>query len=127
MISHFRDLFQRVRLRPGMYGVQNYAETTSFVTGCDAAMGWMLLEGFREWLMLRLDEQSSLVWSALVLELTPGVTLQSARHLSDEVEAAVHDQLFDLLDQFLTVKEQHDGLRQVYAEYAARRIEWDAR
>ncbi|MEU8078802.1 hypothetical protein AB0B31_25615 [Catellatospora citrea] len=126
MMSHFRDLFRLVGLRPGMYGVQNYAETTAFVTGCDAATGWMLLEGWREWLLVRLGSESSLVWSALVLELTPGVGLQPARHLSAEAETAAHDQLFDLLDQFLTVKEQRDGLRQVFAEYAARRREWDA-
>ncbi|WP_191843256.1 hypothetical protein [Catellatospora chokoriensis] len=126
MISHFRDLFGHVRLRPGMYGVQTYAETASFVTGCDAATGWLLLEGFHEWLMVQLDAESSLTWSALILELTLGTERPSARQLSAEAEAAAHDRLFDLLDQFLAVKEQRDGLRQVFAAYSARRAEWDA-
>ncbi|WP_144127170.1 hypothetical protein [Catellatospora sichuanensis] len=109
-----------------MFGVKIYAETTSFVTGCDAGTGWMLLEGFREWLQVRLDERSSFAWPALVLQLASGSALQSIRHLPAEAEVAAHDELFDLLDQFLVLREQHDGLRQIFAEYADRQADWDA-
>ncbi|MGW4465921.1 hypothetical protein [Micromonospora sp. NPDC004704] len=126
MLTNYRELFRLVHLRPGMYGVRTYWETAALVTGCDAGTGWMLLEGFREWLQLRIGANSSLGWSSMVVQLAdPTYYERSPRAFTPTVETAALDLMFELLDQFLAIREQHGGLARIFAEYAQRQKVWE--
>ena len=51
---NYRELFQQIRERPGMWGLDgSYGQFCAFLLGCDAGNAWPLLTGFREWLVVR--------------------------------------------------------------------------
>ncbi len=61
------EVLANLRKRPGMYVYPvTYDTAVAFVDGYDAATQRGLLVGFREWLIVKLDGGSNLVWSALV-------------------------------------------------------------
>lgn len=119
MLAHYRELFARVRRYPGMFGVHTYRELAAYVDGCDAGTSQLLLEGFHEWLQLRLGQYSPFRWSGIVLQMAvPGWDPQGPRQLPRAQEAAALDQAFDLLDEFLQVREQRDGLKRIFRDFA---------
>lgn len=97
---------------------EDYDVVSAFVLGCDAGNDWGLLAGFREWLILRLDGGNNLVWPALVLEIAfPGEGRSSAKL---ELPCGHHhavETLFDLLAEFLEVRNKRDGLREIFEKY----------
>ncbi len=67
-----------------MFGVKTFHEMAAFVGGCDAATSGMLLEGFHEWLQMRLGHHTGLGWPGIVLLMTvPGWDEHSPRQLPD--------------------------------------------
>jgi hypothetical protein len=89
MLAHYRELFARVRRYPGMFGVHTYRELAAYVDGCDAGTSQLLLEGFHEWLQLRLGQYSPFRWSGIVLQMAvPGWDPQGPRQLPKAQEAA---------------------------------------
>jgi hypothetical protein len=74
-----------------------YDQLVNFVTGLELGRP-ELLAGFREFLVLKLNDGSNLVWPALVTRL---VVPHAARPLSPADDRAAVDGLFDLLDEFL--------------------------
>ncbi|MEU4157709.1 hypothetical protein [Actinoplanes sp. NPDC026670] len=78
--------------------------------GFDAAMSGGLLSGFREWLIVRLDDGNNLAWPALA---------ERAVAESSDFDAPM-ETLFALLDDFLAVKESHNGLARIFEAY----LEW---
>ncbi|MFG1624624.1 hypothetical protein [Kribbella sp. NPDC049227] len=108
-------MLRTVRLRPGMvFGRSEltYDQLVCFVTGLGFGRP-ELLAGFREFLVLKLNDGSNFVWSALVTRL---VVPQAGRPLSPADDRAALDGLFDLLDEFLA-ETTAMGSRSIEREY----------
>lgn len=83
---------------PKMYGLDGTdAPATAFVVGVDVGTGGRLLEGFNEWLQVRLGRVSSLAFPGLVAETGAD--------------------LFSCLDEFLAARGAGGGLAQIYDAY----------
>lgn len=93
-----------------MYGLDgSYSAAVSFVLGCDAATSGVLLSGFREWLIVRLGDGNNLAWTALVTRIvSPGMPVPN-----EEATAG----LFQLLDEFLALRDRRDGMARIYDQY----------
>jgi hypothetical protein len=140
----YRELFQQIRKRPGMWGLDgSYGQYCAFLHGCDAGNAWSLLIGFREWLVVRFTEAhrpDNVAWSDLILWLafpeceraTPLWADPSVAVYTHELPAGVRTDppetndhvrtvvalLFDLLDAFWEEKESFRGLSKIFAAYA---------
>jgi len=92
---------------------------TAFLNGYDIAQSGGFLVGFREWLIVQANGDSNLAWSALVLRVL------EKRHGLPQSDKAI-DGLFDLLEEFIAIRDLHEGLRQIYVKYEGwlRRQEW---
>jgi hypothetical protein len=90
----------------------------AFLQGFHAATCGGLLEGFREWLVVKLDHGSNVAWSQLALNLAfPDAA--SPRHCLSEnggQQRAV-EVLFGLLEEYWQAKESLHGLRGIYVKY----------
>ncbi|MEV5428416.1 hypothetical protein [Streptomyces sp. NPDC052701] len=102
-----RELIERIRARPGLYGLDtSYYPTVTFLDGYDLGRSGALLHGFTEWLVARGGEESSLGWRALVLEEAfPGAGIRHWASLSDRQQARAVDRLFTLLLEFLAERD----------------------
>ncbi len=115
-----RELFERVRTRPGMYFMdESYATVAAFVTGYDLACEGGVCTGFREWLVMRVGLGSNLGWEALALHAAfpTSANPQAAVLASVETQRHAIDTLFDLLAEYDEVQSKPDGLRGVFADY----------
>ena len=109
-----RDLFHLVRTRPKMYGVHDYTSACAFVTGYDAATGFIALAGFREMLITRLGTGDNLTWHALVNRLAFG---EYRAELDLDANNTAIETLFGQLDRFLELRDQSGGLVRIYDDY----------
>lgn len=113
-----RELLRQVRRRPGMFFGRsdvNFDKLVAFLVGLDLGARGGLLNGFREYLILRLGEESSLWWPALAIKVTaPGAAPRPDTH--DDDRAAV-DGLFDLLDEFLAEFPEGHSRSRLFQEY----------
>jgi hypothetical protein len=100
---------------------ESFASHMVFVMGLDAGTGWGLLEGFREFLLVKIDDESSLAWPGLVLWLVEPVGHKEVnpRELAAEVDRAATARMYQLLDEFLAIRHDRDGLAQIFGEYLA--------
>lgn len=98
-----RELLRKVRQRPGMYGVgNNLREIHAFIHGLDAGTSYRLLDGFREFLILKTGGGENLGWPSLVNLLVIGASEHRSRSPeSPDEEQMVLDATFELLDEFL--------------------------
>lgn len=80
-------------------GGLTFDRIVAFVTGLDLGTDGRLLDGFREYLILRLGEESSLWWPSLAIKTRyPDAP---SRPTTPEEERAAVDVILDLLDEFL--------------------------
>ncbi|AVT39129.1 hypothetical protein [Plantactinospora sp. BB1] len=115
-ISNYRDLFADIRRRPGMWLIRaDFASVVSFVDGCNEGNARALLTGFQPWLVTRAGCLDNHLWWSIVAHLTEPVGAKNVRDLGPELDARAVETLFDLLDEFLELRDEHDGLRRVYA------------
>jgi hypothetical protein len=77
----------------------------------------MLLTGFREWLATQAGCYDNHVWWSVVAYLSEPVGMKPLRGMRPELDAQAVDTLFVLLDEFLLLRQEHDGLRRIYAAY----------
>lgn len=120
VIGNYRELFALVRKRPLMYLLgADFASVVAFVEGCDHGNARSLLTGFQEWLVTRVGCGSNLVWWSLVLRLSEAEGEKSPREMDPETDARATETLFQCLDDFLALREEHDGLRRIYAAHQA--------
>ena len=92
------------------------------IDGCDQGNARGLLAGFLEWLVLQVGCGDNPVW----LEPGPAPCLHGGQPPGDlptDVDAKAKQTLFRLLDEFLELAAEHDGLHRVYATYHAWRTE----
>ncbi|WP_329218438.1 hypothetical protein OG352_19185 [Streptomyces sp. NBC_01485] len=102
-----RELIEKIRDRPGMFGLDgSYYPTAMFLTGLDLGTSGRVLDGFREWLLIRKGEESSYMWIPLVLEdAFPGTGIRHWKTLTESQQQLAVDHLFALLVAFLTERE----------------------
>jgi len=113
-------MIDAIRRRPGMFVTPVTLDCVmAFLTGYDVALLGGFLTGLREWLITRLGYGNNLAWTGLICE-----TLKTEKQLDDD-NAAI-ERLFVLLEQFTDVRNTHDGLRRIFAEYEQwlHRQEW---
>lgn len=117
-ISSYRELFASVRKRPGMWLVRgDFACVVAFVDGCNEGNARTLLDGFQPWLVTRAGCLDNHVWWSIVAHLTKPVGVKKFREMSPELDARVVATLFDLLDEFLELRDEHDGLKRIFAAH----------
>ena len=117
---NYRELFSLVHERPGMYGLDgSFKHFYIFVMGCDAGTSWSLLAGFREWLIVQLNEGDNLVWPALVELIALPSRKQICEPLDADENTAAVETLFRLLDEFLELRKGYQGLPNIFQEYIA--------
>jgi hypothetical protein len=116
----FAGFFRDMRRRPRMFLLSDsYLALVSFVTGCDAATEWRLLDGFDRWIVDRspeLEWPNSLAWPSLVLNrIWPQRSKEATgrewlMHLPPDVDRQAVDSLYDLLDEFLTSRPEAERI-----------------
>lgn len=120
LMRHHQKLFEQVRQLTSMYLPDTtYYSAVAFVSGYDAACEGGVLEGFREWLVVRLGKGSNLGWPALVLHLAfpDAVSPQGEQSRSPENEHHAVETLFDLIGDYDKMRLARNGLQKVFAEY----------
>ncbi|XXX76289.1 hypothetical protein WMF30_52425 [Sorangium sp. So ce134] len=96
----------------------SYDTIVAFVEGYDLALCRGFLVGFREWLVVKLEDGNNLSWSVLVLNLMGRVGERSSTEVkSAEGPGVAIEFLFDTLEQFLDEREAPSGLRRIYRSY----------
>ncbi len=128
MADH-RSFFKELRRTTGMFVLHaDYHSVSAFIGGYDTALQGGALYGFREWLVVKADKGNNLCWDGLVLCLAfPDADDPFELDGSSETHRLALDTLFDLIDEFLTVREDREcGVRRIYVEYEKwlRRQSW---
>ncbi|MFJ4582046.1 hypothetical protein [Streptomyces echinatus] len=102
-----RELIESIRDRPGMYALDGtFYAAAVLVTGIDLGMSGRLLVGWRDWLLARRGEETSLGWRALVLEdAFPGSEIRHWSQLTEGQQRRSVDHLFTLLLAFLSERD----------------------
>jgi hypothetical protein len=117
-VGSYRELFALVAARPRMYLMRDdFPTAVAYVEGCDQGNARSLLAGFREWLITRAGCGDNLVWWALVLKLALPESTDAPGNLTPENDTVAKRTLFRLLDEFLELRDEHDGLPRIYAAY----------
>ncbi|MFF4779379.1 hypothetical protein ACFY05_41850 [Microtetraspora fusca] len=88
----------------------DFTSVVAFVEGCNHGNAGALLTGFREWLVTRVGCGNNLVWWSLVLRLTEPEGPKSARDMDPDTDARAVETLLQCLDDFLALRQEHDGL-----------------
>ncbi len=117
-MDNMPHVFEIVLTKPDMcLPVTNYDTAVSFILGANSACLCDCLEGFREWLMIKIGIDSNLMWTELVLALA-FPNSESPRAELDNLtnHLPVLNFLHELLTEFWDVKKQ-GGLRLVFLKY----------
>ena len=115
-----RELFEQIRSRFGMYfPEETYAAAAALVFGYDLACEGGVLAGFREWLVVRLNDGQNLGWTALVLHVAFPAARDPRQAVLASPEAQRHaiDVLFRMLAEYEDVRTGEDGLQRVFLAY----------
>ena len=113
-------MFAQVQKRPRMYLPRDdYFTIDAFVEGCDQGNAQSLLLGFREWLVTKTGCGDNLVWWALVRDLARPDQPELVSDMTAEHDSAAVATLFVLLDEFLALRAEPDGLNRIYAAHQA--------
>jgi hypothetical protein len=100
-----------LRDRAGMFvAPATYDTITAYLLGHDRALQGGLLVGFREWLIVQLNDGNNLAWPGLVNALRDRAEPQS----DDDAARAF---LFRLLEEFFAERQRQAGLRRVFFRY----------
>ena len=102
-MNRYRELFEQVRLRPGMFLPEtSFAAAVSFVVGYDLACEGDVLRGFREWLLLRSGGNGwNLSWPGLVRKVVfPDDAVFGEPTTTPEAHRRAIDSMFALIAEF---------------------------
>jgi len=123
-MTDFIDFCRSIKTRPSMFlWPVKYYSAVNLVIGYNYAVDSLLLEGFHEWLILKLGFRCEFYWGRLIPMIvfpeTPDL-LEEWREdkPSIEQEKMAIIRLADELEEFYQVKkDQNRGLRWIYAQY----------
>jgi len=106
---------EMVRRHPGMYLRRvDFDVAVAFVQGFDAATSGGLLVGFREWLVLRLNDGHNLSWPELLLKIHQS---EGSGTPSTSVEETRVSFLFSTLEEFVAERGRPAGTRSIFVRY----------
>ena len=115
----YRELLTNLRKRPLMFLIrEDFATVVAYIEGHDRAHSHAQLTGFREWLVTQVGCNDDHVWWSLVVQLTSPTGQKSIHGWDVETDARAVKTLFDLLDEFAELRDEHDGISRIYAAYA---------
>lgn len=117
-MSH-REHLRSVHQRPQIHGLDgSYRSAVAYVLGCDAGTSGVMLAGFREWLIVRLDAGNNLGWPGLVLRAVAAEgRMADSASAGEEDDRLRRDGLFQLLDEFFERRDERDGLVRICHRY----------
>jgi hypothetical protein len=95
----------------------DFATVVAFIEGCNQANARTLLTGFQPWLVTRAGCLDNHVWWSIVAHLTEPVGPKAIGEMEPDLEARAVSTLFDLLDEFLELHDEHDGLNRIFAAH----------
>jgi hypothetical protein len=108
-------VLEMVRRRPLMYlRSVEFDVVVAFVDGFDTATNHGLLVGFREWLVLRLNDGNNLAWSDLLLMIDQSERAGTPSAATEEARVAF---LFATLEEFFAERERPEGIRSIFVRY----------
>lgn len=110
---------ENVRNAPGMFFRANeYDVAVAFIDGFNLASDGGLLYGFREWLIVRLNDGNNFAWHELVLRILFRDSRNPKNELneSDDHRWAI-DEMFRLIQEFRHDRETEAGIRQIFRRY----------
>jgi len=111
----FPELVRHLCAQPGMYvGTATLATVTAYLNGYDHARDGGPLCGFREWLIVRLNEGNNLAWPGLAPRLFP--TLDGWKDADHENETIKIGALGMVLDAFFAFRRER-GLPKIFHAY----------
>ncbi|MFI2709083.1 hypothetical protein ACH495_02980 [Micromonospora sp. NPDC018662] len=117
-ITNYRDLFANIRKRPKMWLIrEDFASVVAFIEGCDQANARTLLTGFQPWLVTQAGCLDNHVWWSIVAHLTEPIGPKNFRDMGPDLDARTVESLFDLLDEFLELRDEHDGMNRIFAAH----------
>ncbi|WP_439378091.1 hypothetical protein [Amycolatopsis lexingtonensis] len=73
------DRISDVMRRPGAYEIRNLEQAIAFFGGFDAATGFVLLDGFREWLSRNGGDGPNLTWAYQASRIVTGRFAEAER------------------------------------------------
>jgi hypothetical protein len=120
MIEYYRDIVRRVHEHPAGWLVANDLDShVAFVLGMDEGAGGNLLVGFHEFLIATIGTATTWFWPGLILWLTPpvGPKGRGVGPLPPELNDAAITRWYELLDEFLVIRAEPDGLVRIYRDY----------
>ncbi|WP_106401422.1 hypothetical protein [Actinocorallia populi] len=95
-----QEFWEHFKKRPRMFVSRvSFGSVTGFLAGYDTASDGVLLDGFREWLAVKLGSGWNLVWWALV-EILAFPDGRPAEPWSHEDDQHAVDELISLMDEF---------------------------
>lgn len=97
------------------YGDLGFDRLVAFLVGLDIGDSYRLLDGFREYLLLRLGEESSVWWPGLAIKASAPHAL--LRPSSPDDDRAAVDGILRLLDEFLAEFPEERSRSRLHHEY----------
>ncbi|WP_405431258.1 hypothetical protein [Micromonospora sp. NBC_00617] len=117
-ITNYRDLFANIRKRPRMWLIrEDFASVVAFIEGCNQANAGTLLTGFQPWLVTQAGCLDNHVWWSTVAHLAESTGPKDVGDMDPDLDARTVESLFDLLDEFLELRDERDGLNRIFAAH----------
>ncbi|MYW05608.1 hypothetical protein [Streptomyces sp. SID3343] len=122
-IVDYPKLFDAAREDPEGLGIEvSYQAATAFLVGCNAGNSGHLLDGFREWLSMKLGYVSEGAWPELVLRIAftfpedGRVSISERLDPDPDADAAARAKLFELIGDFWEIRGPR-GLPDIFYDY----------
>jgi hypothetical protein len=108
----FEEMVQSICARPGVWVIPpSFATVCAYIDGFNSARGGGPLLGFREWLVLKLDDGNNLHWIGLADRLISGDEHSEGGGQEQRILA-----LGRLIGDYLRERDK-DGITKVYYDY----------
>lgn len=108
-------VLEMVRRYPSMYlRSVKFDVAVAFVAGFDSATNNGLLVGFREWLVVRLNDGNNMHWSELLLMIDKSERAGTPSAATEKARVAF---LFSTLEEFFAECERPEGMRSIFVRH----------
>jgi|GEM_PF-1878025 len=113
----FKGLVQKLCKQPGMWVSKPYFPSVcAYIRGYDDAREGGPLAGFREWLIVQLDDGNNLSWEGLVRKIIFRSEISDVPvQAQEEMESLL--KLASLIDEYLVFRSLN-GITKIYYDYA---------
>jgi hypothetical protein len=114
----FPELVRHMCQRPSMWvRSPDFSSVCAYISGFDQARDGGPLDGFREWLIVRLGGGNNLTWDGLV-EMAIRPEADSNESPTEDQEASRLKAMAELFDEFFRSRDEEDGIAKFHYEYA---------